>query len=129
MTDYTPPVKKYKIVQGDTFKDGFFVTETNPVTEIVTPKNLTGVEITATIKTRLSKDAPVIAQCTIADGITVTDGDGTNDFFEFRFVPLKMNSVPVRTVYMDLQFKFSEEESYTFLQAEIEVIGQGTPHQ
>lgn len=118
----------YIIMQGDTFKDGFFVTEYDPNTDAQIPKALTGVTITVTIKARLSKDAPVMAQCTIGDGVTVTNGDGTDDFFQFEFTPAKTNSLPSRKIWMDIQMVFPDGTSTTYLISEIEVKGQATPH-
>jgi hypothetical protein len=128
VSDFTSPIKKYKIIQGDTFGDGFYVTEWDENTQAFVPKDLTGVEIISTIKGGFKKDLPVLAQCVEGDGIEVTDGDGTMDFVSFKYIPSKTNTLPTKTVYMDLQFKFSSTESYTFLRAEIEVEGQATPH-
>lgn len=127
-TDFSAPQMDYIIMQGDTFTDGFFVTEYDSNTDTQVPKALTGVTITVTIKARLSKDAPVMAQCTIGDGITVTDGDGTDDFFQFTFTPTKTSALPTRKVWMDVQMLFLDGTSTTYLISEIEVKGQATPH-
>jgi hypothetical protein len=128
ITDFSAPRMDYIFMQGDTFTDGFFVTEYDSDTDAYVPKNLTGVQIISTIKGRLSKDAPVMAQCTIGDGIEVTDGDGTMDFFQFKYTPVKTNVLPTRKIWMDIQMVFPDGTSTTYLISEIDVKGQATPH-
>ena len=130
ITDFTPPVMEYLLVQGDTFRDGFFVTEYNSITEDQEPKNISSARIDVTVKTRMDKDAEVIANVNSVDGgVVVVNGNGTNDYFEFTFSDLLTNEFPVKKIFMDIQFKFPNEDSITYLKAEIEVFGQATPVQ
>lgn len=127
-TDFSAPVMEYLIVQGDTFKDGFFVKEYNPATSTTTPVNLTNCRVDVTIRTKMDKKALLLANVnTQTGGVVVTNGDGTNDYFEFEFSDTVTNSFPTKVVYMDIQVKFPDQESFTFLKAEIEVSGQATP--
>jgi hypothetical protein len=129
-TDFTPPVLEYLLVQGDTFRDGFFVTEYNDVTQTQVPKNISSARIDVTVKTRMDKDAEVLANVNTVDGgVVVINGAGTNDYFEFNFSDVQTNEFPVRKIFMDVQFKFPNEDSITYLKAEIEVSGQATPVQ
>jgi hypothetical protein len=125
-TDFSAPQLDYVIIQGDTFTDGFYVTEYDPNTDAQVPKDLTGVVITATIKSRLSKDAPIMAQVDTTDGIAVTDGDGTMDFFQYRFESSHTTLLPTRKVWMDIQMLFADGTATTYLISEITVKGQAS---
>jgi hypothetical protein len=127
-TDFTPPVLEYLLVQGDTFRDGFFVTEFDPVTETYIAKDLSSCRIDVSIRTKMDKDATLLANINTVDGgVVITNGNGTNDYFEYTFSDVQTNSLPVRRVYMDIQVKFPSQDSITFLKAEVDVFGQATP--
>lgn len=127
-TDFSAPVMEYLLVQGDTFKDGFFVTQYNPATDTTTPVNLTGSRIDVTIRTKMDKNATLLANVnTQTGGVVIANGNGTNDFFRFTFADSVTTTFPTKVVYMDIQVKFPNQDSQTFLKAEIEVSGQNTP--
>jgi hypothetical protein len=127
-TDFSAPVMEYFIVQGDTFKDGFFVSEYNPATATTTPVNLTGCRIDVTIRTKMDKEASFLANVnTQTGGVVISNGNGTKDYFEFVFADTVTNTLPTKVVYMDIQVKYPNQDSFTFLKAEIEVSGQATP--
>lgn len=127
-TDFTPPEIEYLLVQGDTFKDGFFVTEFDDVTETYIPKNLSSCRIDVSIRNKMDKNATLLANVNSVDGgVTITNGNGTNDYFEFVFSDVQTNTLPVKKVYMDIQVKFPNQDSVTFIKSEIDVFGQATP--
>lgn len=128
ITDFTPPEMEYLIVQGDTFKNAFFVTEFDTQTETFLPKNLSNCRIDVTIRSKMDKNAPLLSNVNTVDGgVVISNGNGTNDYFEFIFTDVQTNNLPVRVVYMDIQVKFVNNDSVTFLKAEVDVSGQATP--
>ena len=126
--DFTPPEIEYLIVQGDTFKDAFFVTEFDDVTETYLPKDLSSCRIDVSIRNKMDKNATLLSNVNSVDGgVIIANGNGTNDYFEFVFSDVQTNALPVKKVYMDIQVKFPNQDSVTFLKAEIDVFGQATP--
>jgi hypothetical protein len=127
-TDFTPPEIEYLIVQGDTFRDGFFVTEYNPATDVTSSVDLTGCRIDVSIRSKMNKISTLLANVNTVDGgVVIANGDATNDYFEFVFLDTVTNAFPVKKVYMDIQVKYPNGNSFTFLKGEIDVSGQTTP--